>query len=187
MSAKMQVHLAADVRRELERVARSQTAKAAKVRRARVLLLADEDHAEGQRPDTYIATVVGLSEKQVKTIRQKFVREGLTALERKPRVTPPTPRKLDGRAEAQLVALCCSTPPGGRQRWTLQLLADELGRLEVVTSICPETVRQCLKKTGSSLGEPSGSASPRTIARGSSRRWSRSSTSIAKRTTNAIR
>jgi len=184
MSAKLRVHLAAEVRRELETVARSQTAKAAKVRRARVLLLADEDHAEGQRSDTYIATVVGLSEKQVKLIRQKFVREGLSAIERKPRETP---RKLDGRAEAQLVALCCSTPPEGRQRWTLQLLADELGRLEVVTSVCCETVRQCLKKTGSSLGGPSGSASPKKIGPGSSPRWSKSSTSTVKRTTNAIR
>jgi hypothetical protein len=187
MSAKLEVHLTLEMRRELEAVRRSQKTAAAKVRRARVLLLADEDHSDGQRPDTYIATAVGLSEKQVKTIRHKFVQEGLAAIERKKRSTPPTKPKFDGRAEARLVTLCCSTPPEGRQRWTLQLLADELCRLRVVTSVCAETVRQCLKKTGSSLGGRSGSASPRKIVRGSSPTWRTSSTSTAKRTTTSTR
>lgn len=187
MSAKVRVHLTPEVREELESVRRSQTASAAKARRARVLLLADEDHVDGQRPDAYIAEVVGLSEKQVKTIRQKFVREGLPALERKKRSTPPTPPKFDGRAEARLVTLCCSDPPDGRQRWTLQLLVDELCRLEVVTSVCCETVRQCLKKTGCNLGGRSGSASPRKTVRGSLPRWNTSSTSTAKPTTSRTR
>ena len=52
-------------------------------------------------------------------------------------------------AAQQLVSLCCSTPPEGRSRWTLQLLVDELCRLQVVTSVCRETVRMCLKKTRS--------------------------------------
>lgn len=187
MSAKVRVHLTPEVRQELEAIRRSQKSAAAKSRRVRVLLLADEDHTDGQRPDTYIAEVVGLSEKQVKTIRHKFVRDGLATIERKKRSTPATKPKLDGGAEAQLVTLCCSTPPDGRQRWTLQLLADELCRLNVVTSVCCETVRQCLKKTGCSLGGRSDSASPRKTARGSSPTWRNSSTSTAKHMTTSIR
>jgi len=187
MSAKVEVHLTPEVREELAAIGRSQNVGAARARRVRVLLLADEDHPDGQRPDTYIAAALGLSDKQVKTIRQKFVREGLSALERKKRLTPPKPPKFHGRAEARLVALCCSTPPEGQQRWTLQLLVDELCRLKVVTSVCCETVRQCLKKTGSSLGGRSGSASRKRTGRDSSRRWSKSSTCTARTTTQSAR
>jgi hypothetical protein len=69
------------------------------------------------------------------------------ALNRKKRRTPPCPPKLDGRQEAKLIALACSEPPAGRSRWTLRLLADKMVGLEVVDSICYETVRQTLKKT----------------------------------------
>jgi hypothetical protein len=150
---KCSVHLKSEQRDAFEAICRRQSVAAAKVRRARILLLADEDHPAGRRPDSQIAEVVGLCERQVVRVRQKFVREGDAALERKPR--PAVAHKLDGKGEATLVTLCCSDPPAGRARWTLQLLCDELGRLEVVESVCPETVRRCLKKTNSSLGGPS--------------------------------
>ena len=56
-------------------------------------------------------------------------------------------RRLDGAGEARLIALTCSTPPPGRTRWTLRLLADELVRLEVVEAISHETVRRTLEQT----------------------------------------
>jgi hypothetical protein len=65
-------------------------------------------------------------------------------LERK--AHPPKEPKLDGEGEARLVALACSKPPEGRASWTLQLLADALVEMQVVDSICDETVRQALKK-----------------------------------------
>ena len=142
---KLKVHLTAEQRAELEAVCRKQSVGAAKVRRARILLLSDEDHRDGRRRDWEIAEAVGLSERQVRRIRQAFVLAGEIRLDRKPRVGGP--RKLDGVGEAQLVTLCCSHPPEGHERWTLQLLCDELVRLEVVTSVCRETVRTCLKKT----------------------------------------
>ena len=126
-NAKASVHLGAEQRRELEAICRRQSVGAAKLRRARILLLADEDHPSGRRPDWQIAEVVGLSERQVVRIRQQFVREGEQVLARKPR--PPIAGKLDGKAEATLVTLCCSRPPVGRERWTLQVRCDELGRL----------------------------------------------------------
>jgi Homeodomain-like domain len=69
-----------------------------------------------------------------------------SALERQKRATSPTPRKLDGVGEAKLIAMRLGKPPAGYGRWTLQLLADELAVLEVVPSICAETVRKTLKK-----------------------------------------
>lgn len=81
----------------------------------------------------------------VERLRRRFVEEGLDAcLQRKPQLRRKA-RKLDRAAEARLTALACSTPPEGCQRWTLQLLADELVALEVIDSICAETVRQALK------------------------------------------
>ena len=81
------------------------------------------------------------------------VEQGLeAALGRKPQDRPSRERKLDGRAEARLIALACSAPPEGRQDWTLQLLADRLVELKIVDAICDETVRRVLKKTKSSRG-----------------------------------
>jgi transposase len=183
---KHEVHLTADQRAALEAIGRQQNAPAAKARRARILLLADDDHPDGRRPDWHIAEVVGLSERQVIRIRRRFAADGLDpAVDRKARRPSDTPPKLDGAAEARLIALSCSTPPDGRRRWTLQLLVDELCRLQVVTTVCRETVRMCLKKTGSSPGGPSGSASRRRTGPGSSPRWSRSSTRTTPRTTTS--
>ena len=185
---KLEVHLDPEVRGELETLCRKGGTPAAQLRRARVLLLADEDHVDGRRPDRYIAEVLAIGARTVVRIRQRFVREGIaSALARKSRAEPATPFKLDGQAEAQLVALCCSTPPSGRSRWTLHLLADELCRLQVVVSICPETVRRCLKKIASSPGKASGFALRNGTAPGSSRTWKKSSMSTAKRMTASTR
>lgn len=164
---KLRVYLRPKVRRELEALCRQSCVSAAKVRKARILLLSDEHQQGGALPDRKIAERVGLSDRQVVRIRQQFVRGGnVPALERKKRSRPGTTPKFDGRTEARLVALCCSRPPEGRARWTMRLLADEVGRLQIVTSVCAETVRKCLKKTGLSLGSRNGFASPSRIGRG---------------------
>ena len=115
-------------------------------RRAQIWLLCDQG-AEGPAwTDERTAEAVGVTAMTVYRARQALVLEGMeAALQRKPR--PPRPPKLDGTAEAELVRLACSTPPPGRARWTLKLLAAELVALEVVDSIAPETVRRTLKKT----------------------------------------
>src|SRR5262249_54875235 len=82
------------------------------------------------------------------------------ALVRKKRAAPPTPKLLDGAAEAKLIALRLGKPPAGFGHWTLRLLADRMVELEVVESISPETVRQTLKKRDDQaedrvLGHPS--------------------------------
>lgn len=172
LAAKLNVELTAEERKELEGILRQQSVGAAKQRRARILLLADANHPDGRRTDVNIAELVGLSLRQVVRIRQRFVRTRESqsigqACERKPRPPAPERRRLDGRGEAKLVSLACSEPPAGRDSWTLQLLCDELARLEVVESICPETVRKCLKKTNCDLGGANVTALPKRTGRGS--------------------
>lgn len=178
MPEKHKVKLPAATRQELESVTRQSSASVSKVRRARILLMADEAHPEGRRCDWEIAEAVGISERQVVRIRQKFVREGVEGtLIRSTRSDAGSQKALDGKAEAHLVRLACSTPPDGRNRWTLELLVDELCRLQVVQSICRETVRKTLKKTNCSPGNHSGSAFPRRTAHDSLPEWKQSSTS----------
>lgn len=185
---KVEVTLTASQRKRLEALCRKGTTPAAKLRHARVLLLADEDRRDGHKPDWRVAEMVGVSLRQICRIRQQFTREGLVpTLERKARCRPGATPKFDGKAEAKLVSLCCSDPPDGRQRWTLQLLIDELCRLEVVTSVCPETVRRTLKKIGSNHGGPSGFAFPTETAPASLPIWRKSSMSTRKRTTKPTR
>jgi len=152
---KFEVHLSEEQRDGLEAICRKHSVATAKVRRAKILLMSDEAHPQGGLPDWEIAESVGISERQVVRIRQKFVREDEINLDRKPR--PAGKRKIDGKAEAQLITLCCSDPPDGRDHWTLKLLCDELARLKVIV-VSHETVRQCLKKTKSSPGNPNGFA-----------------------------
>ena len=86
--------------------------------------------------------------------------EGLDATLHRKRPSGRQYRKLDGKQEAQLVAVACSPAPAGRARWTMTLLADRLVELNVVKSIDPATVWRTLKKTRSSRGS-SGSGSSR--------------------------
>lgn len=148
MATKHVLCLLADERSELEAVTRNGRRSAEKIRRAQVLLKADEgEHGPGWT-DEQISTALDVSRRMVQNVRKRAVEEGPTAaLERKRRLTPPTPAKLDGDGEARLVALACSQPPEGRSHWTMQLLADELVVLGVVDAVSDETVRRTLKKT----------------------------------------
>ena len=119
--------------------------------RARVLLKADQAAGGPAWEDAEIAQALDCGLRTVERVRQRFVDRGLeAALGRKPQDRPSRERKLDGRAEARLIALACSPPPRGRARWTLKLLADRLVELEVFESVSDETVRRVLKKTNSS-------------------------------------
>ncbi len=98
--------------------------------------------------DEKISEAVGCRIRTVENVRREFVLEGFeAAFVRKKRTTSPTPKLLDGAAEAKLIALRLGKPPAGYGHWTLRLLADQLVELEIVESISPETVRQTLKKT----------------------------------------
>jgi transposase len=146
------VNLTPEERQELEQLISSGTERARKLTRARILLKADEGWT-----DRAISEALDVGTATVERLRKRFVEwGGIAAIERrKPRRQ--YKRKLDGDAEARLIALTCSAPPEGRERWTLRLLAEKLVTLEGVDieSISYETVRTTLKKTNSSPGNTS--------------------------------
>jgi hypothetical protein len=146
MLKKYIVRLSDEERGVCQEVVKRLKGSSEKVKRAQILLKADADGPGWS--DTKIAEAFDCRVQTVETLRKRLVIEGFeAALERKRRATPPTPRKLDGAGEAKLIAMRLGKPPAGYGRWSLQLLADELVVLEVVDSICPETVRKTLKKT----------------------------------------
>ena len=128
----------------LQTMLKGGTASARSLNRARILLKADEGWN-----DEDIAQALNVSVRTCERVRQRFARHGLqAALNHKEQLRRKQP-KLDGAAEARLIALACSKPPEGRTHWTMELLADDLVRLKVVDAISDETVRQVLKKNRS--------------------------------------
>lgn len=151
-NTKYVVRLTEEERDELQGVVHRGRVAATKRTRAQMLLKADAG-PEGSGPtDEQVAQALEVSTRAVNRVRKAYVEEGLSAaIERKPR-RKQSQRKLDGAAEAHLVAVACSPPPAGQTRWTLQLLSDKLVELHVVESISRECVRQTLEKTRSSRG-----------------------------------
>jgi transposase len=128
------------------------SAPARMLTRARVLRKADHGEGGPGWSDAAIAGALDVHPSTVQRIRRRFVEEGLAASLARKRPDRVYERRLDGRQEAQLVALACSLPPEGQGRWSLRLLADELVRLEVVAAVSHETGRGTLKQTRSSRG-----------------------------------
>ena len=146
MNKKYIVRLSDEERGACQEVVKRLKGTSQKVKRAQILLKADADGPAW--PDAKIAEAFDCRVQTVESLRKRLVTEGFeAAVERKVRATPPTACKLDGEGEAKLIAMRLGKPPAGYGRWSLQLLADQLVVLEVVDSICPETVRQTLKKT----------------------------------------
>ena len=152
---KHHIQLSAPEREELTAILRKGRASAQRQRHARILLLADTGGPDGGSSDSRIAAAAHTSIPTLERVRRVCVEHGLErALEGKDPERDYL-RKLDGKGEAQLIALCCGPAPEGRARWTLRLLAGRLVELEVVDAICHETVRAVLKKTNSSRGAKS--------------------------------
>jgi transposase len=148
--AKFVVRLTEEERLSLQELIGSPRVAAHKALRARMLLKADVAGPAWPDPQIAEAFEVGLS--TVHRLRQRLVEEGLeAALSRRPSTQRREP-KLDGAKEARLVALACSSAPRGQKRWTLQLLADRLVKLNVVECVSTETIRRTLKKTSLSRG-----------------------------------
>jgi transposase len=147
---KYRVRLSEKQRKRLEVLTKRGTVSVRKYKRARVMLLADENSEHGRKKDGEIANLVDTSLPTVGRVRRRFAEEGLeVALTEKPR--PGKPKTFSGKDRATVIALACSEPPEGRGRWTLRLLADKLVELEFVDSISHKTVRDMLKKTNFSL------------------------------------
>ena len=146
MNRKFIVRLSDEERGICQEVVKKLKGSSQKVRRAQILLKADADGPGWT--DARIAEAFNCRVQTIENLRKRLVTEGFElALEGKKRPEPPTPPKLDGEAEAKLIAMRLGQPPTGYEHWTLRLLADELVALDMVDSISPETVRKVLKKT----------------------------------------
>ena len=138
MNIRYRVTLTPEERSHLTAMIQKGKVSVRKVKRAQILLAADEGAT-----DETIARTVAVGTSTIYRTKQRFVEEGLErALSELPRSG--APRKLHVEDEAMLCAVACSAPPSGRARWTLQLLADEMVRLTVHERISDETIRRRL-------------------------------------------
>lgn len=140
-ASKYVVRLTDEERIQVEQIVRRGVARARQITRGRVLLKADEGW-----DDSAIAEALDIGVSTVWRTRKRYVEEGVdSALRERPR--PGARPKLDGKQEAHLIAVACSTPPEGHARWTLRLLAGKVVELGFATEYSHEAVRRVLKKT----------------------------------------
>lgn len=151
MAKKYRVELEPVERTRLETVIATRSNKSQQVKRAYALLAADEN-GDKRWTDQQIKQAYGLSIANIERLRERLVKEGVEiALSGKKREVFKE-KMFTGEIEAQLIALRCSASPEGYNRWTLQLLADQMVSLGYVKQMCHESVRGILKKMNLSLG-----------------------------------
>ena len=130
-----------------------------RIKHAQILLKLDEMPENREWTYAKIREAYHATPHTICQIAKRFVTGGVeAALGRKEQVN--RHKKVDGRVEAHIIAIACSEAPDGRERWTLQLIADELVRLGIVESISDTAVMNTLKKTNLSLGKRRNGASP---------------------------
>lgn len=140
------VRLTQAERVELQKLISAGVAPSRKLTRARILLKADEDFRKAE-----ISRAMDVTSNTVTNVCRAFQAQRLEAIERK-KPEREYSHSLDGEAEAHLIAMACSAPPEGRERWTLRLLASKMVERNYVDEVSHETIRTALKKTSSSLG-----------------------------------
>lgn len=142
------VRLSGEERKSLKGLVSSGKGPARMFTRARILLKADVGEGGPGWPDEKIAEALDVTVQTIERVRKQLVEEGLEAvLSRRKYIQKVSRKKLDGDAEAHLIALACSETPEGYTRWSLRLLADRMVELGFVESISHEAVRRVLKKT----------------------------------------
>lgn len=149
---KYRIELTPQEREELTALVSRGRSAAYKQTHARILLMSDEAHDDLPMTDEAIARALKVGHATVERVRRRCVEEGIEAALNRKKQLRRRPKKLDGEAEAHLIAIACSEAPQGRADWTLKLLAEQLVEREIVDSISTETVRKALKKTNSSRG-----------------------------------
>jgi transposase len=153
---KYHVTLTSAEREQLKEIIGKGKQAAAKIRRAHLLLAADEAEGGLKMTDEQIKTAYHVSLRTVERLRQRFVEEGFEMALAAKSTGGPQLIKIDGEVEAHVIALRLGPVPEGRSRWTMRLLAEKRVELEYVDSISYESVRQVLKKMN--LNQSSGSA-----------------------------
>jgi transposase len=151
MNKTNRIELSHEDRQRLKDLTSSGSMKVRALKRAQILLKADSGPEGAAWSDGAIADALDVAPNTVTNVRRRYVERGLAST-LSGQYTGHNHCVVTGEVEAHLIALSCSAPPAGRERWTLQLLADQLVELEQVEHISDETVRQTLKKTISSRG-----------------------------------
>ena len=131
---KYRIKLTAEEQQELKALVSKGRAAAYRQTHARILLLSDEARQDGGMTDEEIARSLQIASATVERVRRRCVEEGIEAALGRREQQRRRPKKLDGAAEACLIALACGEPPEGRVRWTLRLLADRLVECQIVDS-----------------------------------------------------
>jgi transposase len=144
---KYRITLTDDEREYLMTLIRKGKTTARTITRARVLLKAEASEYDPGHTDEQIRRALDVGLATIYRIRQTFVEEGLDRALRPRKANREYQRKLNSEQEVQLIALACGKLPPGFARWTLRLLARRFVDLHHVDHVCPETVRQTLKKT----------------------------------------
>ena len=140
------VTLTGSERAELRGLISAGKAAARKLVHARILLKADASVGGAGWDDVSISRALDVGTATIERVRKQFVEEGLEAALERRRPRREYERRLDGAREAHLIAVTCSQAPEGRERWTMQLLADKMVALGHVETLSRETVRRTLKK-----------------------------------------
>jgi len=149
---KYKVTLTVQEQADLAKQVSSGKYKNTKLKRAQILLGADESDGGKKMKDEEISHAYGVSIRTIERTRQRFIEDGIQiTLNGKPRPVN-VPIKMDGDLESHLVVAACSEPPQGYEKWTVKLLTQELIKKGHVVEISEETVRLTLKKTKLNLG-----------------------------------
>src|SRR5438270_4257065 len=171
------VRLTAEEQTSLSQMIRSGKASARTLLHARILLKADSRPEAPAWSDEAVSEALEVHATTVARVRQRFVEEGLEVALRPQPTTRRYERKLDGQAEAHLLALACGPAPEGQAKWTLRLLADKLVELQHVDSVSCEIESTCCSSTSLSASRrkvhfacPSG-AGPQAKARRCASAW----------------
>jgi len=132
--------------------------KGYRIKHAQILLKLDQRPENAEWTYDRIKEAYGAAHSTIAGVAKRFVVEGVeAAIGRKKHEN--YHRKVTGEVEAHICAIACSDPPGERSRWTMQMIADELIRLEIVDYITDSTVCETMKKTKSSHGSLKNGAS----------------------------
>ena len=153
------VTLTDEERNELQKLIQK-GGKGYRIRHAQILQKLDNVPENEEWTHERINAAFGATRATIAGIAKRFIFEGIeAALGRKAQEN--RNRKVTGEIEARIIAIACSQAPEGRSRWTMQMIANELIRLEVVEYITDSTVCEVLKKTNSSRGLSKNGASPK--------------------------
>ncbi len=150
VKTKYVVELDSGQRQHLEKITSSGTKSARQIKHAQILLKSDQSTNNwSYKP---ISEAYGVSDVTIAKVRRSFFVDGFEAALQRKKPNREYERRIDGDAEAYLIAITCSDSPEGYERWSLRLLQTEMVSRGHVKTVSHEAIRQTLKKISSNRG-----------------------------------